>query len=218
VLNEGTKGRRNGNKAGRRVLKAFKVVGLFYVVVLVVVPFVFAGMTGRSCNDWERREVPSFKANLTEIAREAVNTRTIEVPILPSGWDGMAVAGTTFVLAGGDSTVVLHEAVHHMQIEREGLVKYALKYAYQWTAGVYNGCGYYDAYRSVEYEVQARRSVAILPYPVLNALEETENIEEFTDKLRVLEARGELYMVQNDDDGAWRAGWVVAPQPPNGPR
>ena len=127
-----------------------------YILLFVLGPFMWSGVAGRTCATWSQRDVAALDAPSTDLAVAAASMRHIEVPILPAGWTGFAVPGASLLASDGTADVVIHEAAHQLQMQQDGVVRYALRYGGEWVRGLYSGCGPFDAYRSVSYEIQAR--------------------------------------------------------------
>lgn len=48
-----------------------------------------------------------------------------------------------------------HEAVHLRQIKNDGVLKFYLKYFFEYTQGRRKGLSHYEAYRNISYEKEA---------------------------------------------------------------
>lgn len=161
-------------------------------MLFVCGPFLYTTVVGKSCSDWSGRTVDTFTGTDIEILDTAGEVGVIHVPYLPGGVEGMAVAGRTYTLKDADANVILHEAVHHLQVEKDGVFKYSLRYGLDWAGGMYHGCGPYDSYRAVSYEIQARRAAWSMPWPVIAAANKAGEAETFAEGLEVLGRYGEL--------------------------
>lgn len=168
------------------------MAGVSYLILFMIGPFVYASAMGASCQEWSSRGVETFQVPPADILEMAGATNTFEVPILPGGYEGMAVGGSTLTKTGADADIILHEAVHHLQMKREGRIMYSLKYTSDWVRGMYHGCGPHDAYRYISYEVQARRAVLLMPREVMLAAEAAEDAGDFATELAQLDDHGEL--------------------------
>lgn len=131
-----------------------------YMVLAVIAPFGWSTITGASCGEWSRRPIDRMEFEVEDLVIEAAERATLQVPMLPAGSKGFALVGVgvTLVTAEGveDGRLLSHEAIHHMQVERDGLAKYSVKYVVEWFQGRWHGCGPYDAYEAISYETQAR--------------------------------------------------------------
>ena len=182
-----------GRRIGRAFYKTLRMLGVSYLVLFVIGPFVYASVMGASCQEWSSRGVETFQVPQASILEMAGATNTFEVPVLPGGYEGMAVGGSTLTKTGADADIILHEAVHHLQMKQEGRVMYSIKYASEWVRGMYHGCGPHDAYRYISYEVQARRAVLLMPQEVIQAAEAAEDAGDFATELAQLDNNGELH-------------------------
>lgn len=202
-----------------RVRVAVRLLLGSYLIAFVLGPFLYVSAVGAQCSTWAGRSVPSFEVDGAAVLAKAGETGTIEVPVLPGGVAGMAFAGRTFTVDGAGAEVILHEAVHHLQVERDGVLPYSLRYVKEWVKGVYHGCGPHDAYRYVSYEIQARRASDRFPRAVYAAAGRAQDAESFAAGLDLLNETGgiaEFLRVEGEQGGeegdagefqAW-SGWV----------
>ena len=182
-----------------------------YLLLFVLGPFMWSGVTGRTCATWSQRDVAALEAPSTDLAVAAASMHHIEVPILPAGWTGFAVPGATLLASDGTFDVVIHEAAHQIQMQQDGLVRYTLRYSSDWVRGLYSGCGPFDAYRSVRYEIQARDVQHRVPANAWGIAEGTEaGAVAFAG---ALDAAGTARIVSAAEDArqaAREAGWLAA--------
>jgi hypothetical protein len=140
----------------RRFARAAKAVVVVYLAAFVVGPFAYVSVTGASCSDWATRPVDRLEASWEEALTAVADTRIVDVSGLPAGASAAVLPGVTLVSADAGVRTVFHEAAHHVQIDQAGIGRYLVRYSSDWARGMYHGCGPYDAYRGVGYEIQAR--------------------------------------------------------------
>lgn len=162
-----------------------------YIAAFVVLPFAYSAVAGKSCEEWLYRVNDPLDADPAEVLEIAAGISTYEVPYLPAGAGGLVVPGATLVERDGPGSVVIHEAVHHLQIERDGLARFVLGYGIDWVRGVYHGCGSHDSYRGIGYEIQARRFVRTFPDNVLDIAASGDGMD-FVERLGRYEAAGAI--------------------------
>lgn len=143
-----------------RVWKWVKRGAAAYMVLAVIAPFGWSSITGASCREWSSRDIDRMQFESEDLIIEAAERTTVRVPFLPAGSKGFALVGIGVTLATSegieDGRLLSHETVHHMQVKRDGLLKYGGTYIIEWFQGRWNGCGPYDAYEAISYETQAR--------------------------------------------------------------
>jgi hypothetical protein len=132
---------------------------LCFAAVTYVIPDVYSSVAGSRCQEWSERRVDPLYLNREQLESVADETPLVEVPILPGGYSGMALPGVVALTPGATETTKLHEMVHQEQMRREGKLKYAVSYVYDWYRGRYAGCSTSDSYESISYEKQARATV-----------------------------------------------------------
>ena len=55
------------------------------------------------------------------------------------------------------NTVIKHERVHEAQMKHDGYVTFTIKYLYQFISGRIKYGNWFDAYKDVDYEIEARQ-------------------------------------------------------------
>lgn len=78
------------------------------------------------------------------------------VSYLPAAFRGYTLSTDTVLLRpDADYATLAHELAHTDQMEHDGAVAFAVKYAAEWYAGLWQGCSIADARRAVSYEIAA---------------------------------------------------------------
>lgn len=157
-----------------------RAVAKTLILVLMVGPFLTSAYSGSSCGSWFRRDINVPTIHVDEIHTAAAQVRVLTVPALPAGASGAALPGITILTSSDDLSlgILMHEAVHHIQMKREGRVRYHTMYAADYVRGLYSGCGAWDAYRSVRYEIQAYSMQNRIPQDVREMLRHKEDPRE----------------------------------------
>ena len=141
----------------------------FFVVLGVFAslnPAVWSSLGGKTCHRWEWRSVPLYQVNHMQAIEMAQRVPTYEVEAIP-GVSGVALVGVTIIEREAGDETHLHETIHHLQFESEGLFRYSITYAGDFVRGLYHGCGLYESYQAVRYEMQARDAVRVAEYSLL---------------------------------------------------
>ena len=140
----------------RRTWKVLRATVIVFVLSAYVIPDVTATLTGASCASWQRRDVVLDTMVTDSIVDAARDTSEVQVPFLPGGAGGLALPGIVAFDGEPEASLWVHEMAHQVQMDREGLLRFAATYTYDWFQGRYHGCGPGDAYRTVRYELEAQ--------------------------------------------------------------
>lgn len=110
--------------------------------------------------------MPLYQVDHMQAIEMAQRVPTYEVEAIP-GVSGVALVGVTIIEREAGDETHLHETIHHLQFESEGLFRYSITYAGDFVRGLYHGCGLYESYQAVRYEMQARDAVMVADYSLL---------------------------------------------------
>ena len=147
-------------RVGREPWKGMRrrtIVRTLLVVLasVTVVPDTVSSLTGRYCDDWSSRPVRYPPLSAEDLYRASGGITEAEVGWLPASFEGLAMPGLVLYSGEPDAGIWLHEMTHQAQMHREGVLRFAALYTWDWVQGRYHGCGPLDAYRSVRFEREA---------------------------------------------------------------
>ncbi len=137
-----------------RVRRAVRVVSVVFVVVFWMVPDVVVVLSRAECAQWETRPRERERVSLSEIAEVATEVETVQLE-LPGALRGLALPGAVVFSAEPAPYLWVHEMAHQVQMRRDGVVSFSLRYVADWYRGRLNGCGFFDAYHAIGYELDA---------------------------------------------------------------
>lgn len=156
------------------------------------------------------RPVAALDASWSDALDAVADTAIVDVAAVPAGASAAVLPGVTLLSDDAGIRAVFHEAAHHVQIEHAGLGRYVASYTADWTRGMYHGCGPYDAYRAVSYEIQARAFAHSYSGRFVQLLGDEVDGREFARALSGLADRGDLDALLAKHDRRPVAAAVVA--------
>lgn len=127
-------------------------------VALNVAPVVF----GADCEAWLYRPVEIGTYDLPMLSSAASEVTTVEAPLAPGWVEGVSLPGLVLVADRSNVPIWVHEHVHRIQMQRDGTWGFLAGYGADLVRGKLAGCGAFDSYMAVGYEVEARRVTAQL--------------------------------------------------------
>jgi hypothetical protein len=111
-------------------------------------------MFGASCDSWLHRRAFDTLPTLEQVLASDVSVH--KAAILPAGFSGLALSPSLVLVKDGASYQTLaHELAHTFQMRTDGLVKYNVRYMYDWYRGLWSGCSLAEARHAIAYELQA---------------------------------------------------------------
>jgi hypothetical protein len=119
------------------------------------------------CDSWRKRPVDYTDLTVFELTalRDATPVHQPPAPIsavvFPGTMAGIALPGRV-VLASKTThrteerdALLLHELVHVEQMKRHGIPRFAANYSRDWLSGRLRGCGTFQSYQLIRYELEA---------------------------------------------------------------
>lgn len=125
------------------------------LLAVLVTPDAYATLAGRSCGDWAARNAKGAGISMRDVADAAADTQERFAPALPFGYDAVATPGWVLYATDPNAELWVHEMAHQAQMRRDGALRYGWRYAREWLAGRFSGCGTLDAKRNIGYEREA---------------------------------------------------------------
>jgi hypothetical protein len=138
-------------------LRVARISLVLFVVVFWLVPDVVVVLSRAECARWESRSRERERVSLTEIAEIAAGVETLQLE-LPGALRGLALPGAVVFTAEPAPHLWVHEMAHQVQMRRDGVGAFSTRYVADWYLGRLNGCGFFDAYRAIGYELDAEAS------------------------------------------------------------
>lgn len=132
-----------------------RIVVVVLVAVFWVVPDAVTLLTQAECGRWEDRERADERVRLAEIAGVAGDVGTVQLGFLPGELRGLALPGTVVFTGEPAPHLWVHEMAHQVQMRRDGVAVFSIRYVADWYRGRLHGCGFYDAYKAIGYELDA---------------------------------------------------------------
>jgi len=165
---------------------------LLFSAVTYVIPDVYSTVVESRCQEWLERKVDPLYLNREQLEAIGSEVATMDVPVLPGGYSGLALPGLVAVTDEATESTLLHEMVHQEQMRRDGEIKYAFKYVTDWYKGRYAGCSTSDSYQAISYEKQARATAR-------NASREDGAYEDLNANTTIEWVKGEIIAILTSD-------------------
>jgi len=73
------------------------------------------------------------------------------------GWEGYtAPTKTIYFTVNPSDRLLRHEKMHVKQMEKDGIIRYHIKWFYEFIAGLFSGKSIKESYLDISYEIEAR--------------------------------------------------------------
>lgn len=129
-----------------------------FVLVFWVIPDAVVVVSQAECASWENRFEKLDRVSLREIGEVAAGVETVELGFVPGSLRGLALPGAVVFTAEPLPYLWVHEMAHQVQMRRDGVVGFAVRYATDWYRGRLHGCGFFDSYEAISYELEAEET------------------------------------------------------------